>query len=374
MLLFDVTHLRYRIATGNDSRLDIPHQRLSNQHISRPTLEKPGHVVEWLCAVQAQDYAGAKWALGSRMRKATDDDVERAFNEGSILRTHVLRPTWHFVRPADIRWLLALTAPRVKAAMASRHRQLGLDPKTLRRSNAALGRALSDGSQLTRDELREVLSDAGIAADGVRMSHIMMRAELDGIVCSGARRGKQFTYALLDARVPRGKTLERDEALAELASRYFGSRGPATVQDFAKWSGLTVADARNGLDSVKATLRHEILGDQTYWFPTSSRATRVASPTAYLLSIYDEYISGYKDRSAIVESRHAAKLWAMGNALTSIIVLDGQIAGTWRRVLKAKAAKIETRLFDPLTRAGKQAVAAAACGYGEFLGLPVVLG
>ena len=182
-----------------------------------------------------------------RMRSATDAAVEQTFNEGSILRTHALRPTWHFVRPADIRWLLALTAPRIKRLMAYRYRQLELDARTLKRTNAAIGRTLREGAELTRDELRDVLRDAGITSVGVeRMTHIMACAELDGIVCSGPRRGKQFTYALLDARAPRARALDRDEALAELAKRYFRSRGPATVQDFAKWSGLTVADARIG--------------------------------------------------------------------------------------------------------------------------------
>lgn len=356
-------------------RRDLAHLRLTNQRISKPTFERPADVVDWLCAVQAQDFAGTKWALGLRMRTALDADIERAFNAGSILRTHVLRPTWHFVRPADIRWLLALTAPRIKKLMAYRYRQLELDPRTLKRTNAALERALRDGEELTRDELRDVLRDAGIPLVGVkRMTHIVMRAELDGIVCSGPRRGKQFTYALFDVRAPRARTLDRDEALAELAKRYFQSRGPATVQDFAKWSGLTVADARIGLEGVKQELHQKVVEGRTYWLPRGSRRPASASPTAYLLSIYDEYISGYKDRSAIVEPGHATKLVGMGNALTSVIVLDGQIAGTWKRRLESKEVTVETNFFDRPTNAGRQAVAAAAKRYGEFLGLPVDLG
>jgi hypothetical protein len=360
--------------------LDIPRLRLINQRLSRPTLAKPGDVVEWLCAVQAQDYAGAKWAVGARMRAATDLDVERAFNAGSILRTHVLRPTWHFVLPTDIRWLLALTAPRVKAGLASRHRQLGLDSRTLRRSSAAVERALRDAAQLTRDELREVLGRAGIQADGVRMAHVMGWAELDGIVCSGPRRGKQFTYALLDARAPAGPTRTRDEALATLARRYFASRGPATVHDFAKWSGLTLADARRGLQAVESELRRDVVDDRAYWTsgaapPARAASGRAASASgrAHLLSIFDEYISGYKDRSAIVAPEHARKLWPMGNAVTHVIILDGQIVGTWRRRLEAKTVTVEPRFFEPSTNAAKRAVAAAARRYGDFLGLPVAL-
>jgi hypothetical protein len=278
--------------------------------------------------------------------------------------------------------MLDLTAPRIRAKMAYRHRQLELDEKTFRRSGAAIARALEDGAQLTRDELREVLRDAGVVSLGVeRMTHIMARAELDGIVVSGARKGKQFTYALLDARVPRTRTLDRNDALEELARRYFKSRGPATVQDFARWSGLTVADARSGLEAVQGKLLHEVVEGRTYWLtsprrtgPTRTRAETSASPTAYLLSLYDEYISGYKDRSAIVKPNHARKLVGMGNALTSIIVIDGEVVGTWKRTLTAKAVTIRTRFFDPRpSKAWNRAVSAEARRYGEFLHMPVVL-
>jgi hypothetical protein len=184
------------------ARPDIAHQRLINQHIAAAPFEKPSDVVNWLVAVQAQDYFGAKWALGLRLQDAHDAEIDRAFNAGSILRTHVMRPTWHFVMPTDIRWLLALTAPRVHAVNAHRYRELELDDATLKRSRKVLTKALQGEKQLTRDELRDALQAAKIAADGQRLAYIVMAAELDGLICSGARRGKQFTYALLDERVP----------------------------------------------------------------------------------------------------------------------------------------------------------------------------
>jgi len=354
--------------------LDIAHQRLHNQRIAGGAFEKPGDVVKWLGAVQAQDYAGAKWALGLRLQGATDDDVEQAFTEGSILRTHLLRPTWHFVTPADIRWLLALTAPRVHAVNAYSYRKLELDQTIFRRSNAALAKALQGGKQLTREELRGVLQQAGVATEGpLRLGYIMMRAELDGIVCSGPRRGKHFTYALLDERAPQARTLERDEALAELARRYFLSRGPATLQDFVKWSGLRTADARSGLEMVKSQLMQEGIDGQTYWFSTSRPSAKAVTPTAHLLSIYDEYISGYKDRSAIGDAKLAAKLIALGNALNYIIVVNGQIVGAWKRTFRKDAVVVETNIFTPLTKAENRALDAAARRYGAFLGLSVVL-
>lgn len=356
------------------THLEIARQRLLHQHIARPTFKKPRDVVGWLGAVQAQDYAGAKWALGLRLQSATDNYIEKAFTEGAILRTHLMRPTWHFVTAADIRWMLALTAPRVNAANAYLYRKLELDQIIFTRSNAALVRALQGGKQLTRDELRVVLQKAGIATVGeLRMGYIMMRAELDGIVCSGARRGKQFTYALLDERVQPAKPLERHEALAELSQRYFISRGPATVQDFAKWSGLTIADAGMGLEAIKAHLRHEVIDGKTFWFSRSTPSPGDVTSTAYLLSIYDEYISGYKDRSAIADAGQTAKLRALGNALAYIIVVDGQIVGSWKRTFGKDAVIIETNVFTSLTTAKKRAIALAAHQYGEFHELPVVL-
>jgi DNA glycosylase AlkZ-like len=216
---------------------DIAHLRLANQGIALPEFKKPEQVVDWLVAVQAQDFAGSKWALGLRMQDATDSFVEKAFNEGAILRTHVMRPTWHYVSPTDIRWLLALTALRVHQINASMYRRFELDSATFKRSNDALTKALQGNKQLTRDELRDVLRDVGIRVDdNLRMILLLMYAELEGILCSGGRCGKQFTYALLEECAPQARELERGQALAELAGRYFKSRGPATVHDFERSS------------------------------------------------------------------------------------------------------------------------------------------
>jgi hypothetical protein len=203
------------------------------------------------------------------------------------------------------------------------------------------------------------------------MGYLMMRAELDGIVCSGPRRGNQFTYALLDERVLPNAPLEREEALASLSHRFFSSRGPATVQDFAKWSGVIATDATKGLEAVKERLDSETADGKTYWFaPSTKRTAKQRAPTAHLLSIYDEYISGYKDRSAIGSAQIGARLKAMGNALTSIVIVNGQITGTWKRRVEKGTAVIRIELFDRLTKAEHQALAAAVQSYGDFLGMP----
>jgi hypothetical protein len=356
------------------NNFDILRLRLYNQRLSTTMFKNPSDVVGWLGAVQSQDYAGAKWALGQRIKNATDYAIEQAFNEGSILRTHVMRPTWHFVKPEDIRWMLALTAPRILTLSATYFRKLELDNATFKRSNAVLIKALQGGKQLTRAELTSVLKQNGIASeDLLRFTYLIIYAELDGVICSGPRRGRQFTYALLDERVPNTRTLEHDEALAELAKRYFVSHGPATLQDFVWWSGLTMADARKGLDSIRSNLISEVENGQTYWFANST-TTRVPSPTVHLLPDYDEYTVGYTDRRAIFDASHTKKLDSRGSELAQYtIVLDGHIAGTWKRTLKKSEVVIEVAPFSALTKAEKGAAADAAERYGKFLGLSALL-
>jgi len=354
--------------------LEITVQRLHNQRLSETNFKTPNEVVQWLGAVQAQDYAAAKWALTQRMTDTTDAALDRAFANGSILRTHLLRPTWHFVTPRDIRWLLILTAPRVLKTLTSMDRQLEIDGALIKQSNAIIVRALRSDKQLTRSEIESALQERGIKTTNLRMTHFMMHAELDGIVCSGARRGKQFTYALLDARVPGTKSLTREEALAELASRYFSSRGPATLQDFVWWSGLTTIDARNGLELIKSKLNHETVHDQTYWFPDLP-SRKISKPhDVYLLPNYDEYLVGYADRSLMFDTTHINKLDSRGGVLFQhTVVINGRVAGTWKRTLKKNAVIIELSPFKAWTKSEQQAVSVAAERFGNFLELPVSL-
>jgi len=353
--------------------LDIIQRRLHNQLLSQTKFFRPSQVVAWLGAVQSQDYAGAKWAVAQRTNGLTDTAIEQAFDKGEILRTHVMRPTWHFVTPADIRWMLELTAPRVRAAMASMNHQLGLDTAIFKKSNAVLAKALRGNKHLTRSELGKILQKSGVPVDGLRLGHLMGRAELDGVICSGARRGKQHTYALLEERAPQAKTLERDEALAELTKRYFRSHGPATLQDFVWWSGLTINDARKGTDFVKSQLAWETIDQQTYWFVPSARKKK-SHPTVHLLQNYDEYTVAYTDRTSIFDITHADKLDSRGNIIFQYaIVFDGLVVGTWKRTIKKNEVVINVVLFTTLTNDQHQAIVAAAQGYGKFLELPVVL-
>jgi hypothetical protein len=344
--------------------------RLRNQQLIDCKRRKPAQVVAWLCAMQAQDYPAAKWAIGLRSPGTQDADIEQAFNDGLILRTHVLRPTWHFVAPEDIRWLLAVSAPRIHAANAYYYRQAGLDAKVFAKSCAMIHRTLEGGKALTRAELAVYLKRAKIPADGLKLAYLMMHAELEGVICSGPRKGKQFTYALLEERAPKAKARERGEALAELAKRYFVSHGPATVRDFAWWSGLTVTDAQKAVDSVRPALESSSIDRLVLWSAEAPDRSPSGHGAAFLLPNYDEYLIAYKDRAPVVDAARAANVVARSNgAFANHLLIDGRLAGGWSRTCSASSVMIEVAPYKKLTAAQLRAVGNVADCYGEFLGL-----
>jgi hypothetical protein len=346
-------------------------KRLYQQRLTANPFETPEEVVAWLGAVQAQEYGLSKWALALRMRDATDDLIEQASNEGRILRTHIMRPTWHFVTPADIRWIMELTAPRVHALNAYMYRKLELDKTLLTRCNDLLAKALEGGQHCTRQELGKMLAQHGINANGFRLGYIVHHAELDAVVCSGPRHGKQFTYALLDERAPHAKRLPREEALVELIRRYYTSHGPATVHDFAWWSGLTMADVKAGIEILSSELACEIIDGTPYWFSASMPPVAKPSSDAFLLPVYDEMLIGY---ASFDKSRTAGQDLSDDIVFFSMIMVEGKMIGSWRRTFKKSAVVIEVASFAPLTPIQEKAVDAATERYGNFMGMPVLLG
>ena len=349
--------------------LDILRQRFYNQHLTGAGLKAPEDVVRWLGAVQSQDYAGAKWSVGQRVEHATDAGVDEAFANGKILRTHVLRPTWHFVTPADIRWMLQLTAPRVHALNAFYYRKLELDQAVLTRAHMLFTQALQGDKQLARLELASVLRDAGIVADKLRLAYIMMHAELEGLICSGAVRGKQHTYALLEERVPPAKPLPHDEALAELARRFFASHGPATLKEYIRWSGLSAADAQASLTLIKQQLEHVVVDDQTHWLSATMPPAPDEPMVAYLLPEYDECVLTYKsitmpDLPWTISPDAWKDIWYRP------VIIDYKRAGTWRRTPTKSAIVVETNLFATLDPVQTQLLEEAVARYGVFMATP----
>ena len=329
-------------------------------------------MVSWLGAMQAQDYAGAKWGIGLRSRGAGDRAIERGFNDGAILRTHMMRPTWHFVAPADIRWIQKLTGPRVNAQNALYYRKAGLDAAALRRGVKVLERSLRNLTFLTREALARDLLRDGLPVRGQSLAYLMMYAELETVVCSGPRDGNQFTYALLEERALPAPAISRDEALAELVRRYFTSHGPATFKDFAWWSGLTARDAATGAAMLGDSLVHETIDGLRYTFARGRAAVPPASPAAFLLPTYDEFGVAYRDRQ-LLSSVPRPKRVAEGDGLGQLLVIDRELTGRWRRKVHTRSVVVDVQPFRKLTRAEIGAVEAAVEAYGAFAGLLAAL-
>jgi len=341
--------------------------RLQNQQITHPSFAQPKHVAAWLGAMQAQDYTHAKWAIGLRIPGSTDADIEAALDRGDIVRTHVLRPTWHFAAAEDIRWMLALSAPQVKAVSASVDSQLGLDEILFKKTNVLIHRALEGSKQLTREELMAELAKSGIVVNGQQAAHIMFQAELDAIVCNGSRRGKQFTYALLDERIPPGKMLDRPAAIAELARRYFTSHAPASLADFQWWSGLRAADARAGLEAMQPFLVKEVVENQTLWLPNDFKPKKTEPLNLHLLPAFDEFLVGYTDRRAALDHSRKAQTITVNGIFKPVVAVNGWVKGIWKRTFKKDSVLIEKEMYEALTAAEHEAFETAAKRFESFV-------
>lgn len=347
--------------------------RLASQQLINPEFTAPHGIVSWMGAMQAQDYPMAKWAIGVRLPGITDGGVESAIARGEILRTHLLRPTWHFVAPQDIYWLLDLTAPQIKAGQSSRDRQLELTEAVYSRSNRTIERALRSRGQLTREDLIIELNNVGIATDQNRASHLLMRAELEKIICSSAYLRGKPTYALLAEKVPKPRKLSREESLAELARRYFTSRSPATLQDFTWWSGLKAGDARRALDSVKSEFTAEAINGHDHWLSRDISLPQPIQPTVHILPVLDEFIVSYADRSATIPAtleKHMKEISDNG-VFRPIIVVNGTVIGIWKRTVKKDKLLVELTYFTKPNEVIIQLVAEAANRFGFFLGKKV---
>lgn len=349
------------------TNLDIANLRVYNQHLNHNKFKKPEDVVRYMCAMQAQEYAHAKWAIGLRMLSPADKAVEKAMTTGAILRTHVLRPTWHFVLPQDIRWMLSLTAPRINAGNATMYKKQEVTDAIFNKSFDVFIKAMQGGKQLTRTEIVSALHQANIATDDLRLTILLMKAELEQLICSGAKQGKQFTYALLDERAPATPIIHRDEAVAQLVLRYFISHGPATINDFVHWSGLTVADAKIGTEINKNQLSNIIIEGISYWMGADAGFGTAKKSGAYLLPVYDELIIAYKNRDAMVPAKFRDKMGAI--TFFPTILVNNQVTGNWSRSIGKKSIDIELKPFDKLNKVQSEAIETAIQRFKKFNGL-----
>lgn len=333
-------------------RSDVVQLRLANQGLTQTRGQSPKEIVTWMGAMQAQDYTMAKWAIGIRLPGSTETMVEAALDCGDILRTHVLRPTWHLIAGEDIHWMLALTAPHIRSSMKSRHKELELSTKVLSKSYSIFEKTLKGNNHSTRDELMVKLEKARISTKDSRASHIFLMAELDGLICNGTLKGKKTTYALLDERIKAKKKITREESLYKLADRYFSSHGPATLQDFIWWSGLPVGDAKKAFAMIRKNFTEETTNNKNYLIKDLSGNRK--NESVFLLPAFDEFLISYKDRKASLPSTDFTKAISNNGVFWPTITVNGQVVGTWKRILRKDRMPVEFKFFNKRANSRQQ--------------------
>lgn len=348
--------------------------RLIAQRIATPAAATPAESVRWMLALQAQDLQGVKWSVGLRQRSGTQDAVEAACDAGEIVRSWPMRGTLHLVAAEDLKWMLELTAPRLVASAGERRAYLGIADRDVERARDLSVAALNGGRVMSREALLACLDDGGVSTGGQRGYHLLWYLAQTGTLVLGPADGRQQTFALLDEWVPRPRRLERDEALGELAGRYFASHGPATAKDLARWSGLTMAQVRVGIGVAGPALTTLELDGIPYLVAPETLAAAAPAARVHLLPGFDEYVLGYGDRAAVLAPEHSQAIVPGGNGVfRPTIVVDGAIAGTWRRTVKAREVVVDAAPFAPLSRPIKAGLRDAVEAYGAFLGQPVRL-
>lgn len=351
---------------------EISHYRLVAQKLYETNKIAPQEVVQHLGAMQAQDYAMAKWAIGSRC-DATENEIEEAINSGQIIRTHILRPTWHFVSSEDIYWMLDLSGNQVKRLYASLALQHGYDQKKLDQVNLSIQKLLAGNNHLTRDEIMQELDIRKNAGDFSPVI-IMMNAELDGLVCNGKMKGKQITYALLEERVKKPKTsFTKEEALAKLAKRYFESHGPATLLDFSWWSGFPPTICRNAINAIELQIESITIENQTYWFGKNFTSEDIFRESVHFLPAFDEFLISYKTREASILLEHQPKAFTKNGIFKPVILENGKVTGTWKRTFKKDHVKIETDFFNDIDPSKKEVLFEEIKSFENYLETKIVI-
>lgn len=353
---------------------EISNHRLISQKLDKTSRNSPVEIVKHLGAMQAQDYAMAKWAIGSRC-DATEKEIEEAINSGKIIRTHILRPTWHLVAAEDIYWMLDVSGPQVKRIILAETKKYGCDEKEFDKINSAIEKILTGNNHLTREEIIQELNVKKFSGD-YKLSPvlIMMYAELDGVVCNGKMKGKKMTYALLEERVPKPKTkLTKEEALAKLAQRYFESRGPATVADFSHWSGFSTTICKSAINAVLLQLNSFIIDNQTYLFRKNYANPDNFRESVHFLAAFDEYLISYKNRESSILLEHQPKAFTKNGIFKPTIVENGKVIGTWKRTIKKDYVKIETEFFDKTEMNKKQILFERTKSFGNYLETKIII-
>jgi hypothetical protein len=352
---------------------NIPALRYLNQQLTNPKFKTAGEVAGWMGALQAQDYSMSKWALGIRLRNSTEASINKEIDSGKIIRTHLLRPTWHLVSSNDIYWILELTAPRIKAALKNRDKQLELSDSIYLKCNRIFEKSLRDYNHQTRTELIAELKRSKINVGENRASHIFMRAELDGLICSGKQKQGKPTYAILEEWVPGHTKTLREEGLRDLAWRYFSSHGPASVSDFTWWSGLSQRDAKLALDLNTGYLVPQVIQDQTYWMAENYSDSKGDLKEICFLPAYDEFLISYRDRTACLSLTDNKNAISNNGIFYPVVLQNGQVIGVWKRIIKNNKVIISKNLFKTVTPVQDKVLLESLAMYSGFTGRKIEL-
>lgn len=352
---------------------EISHNRLVAQKLFKTSSSSPQEVVKHFGAMQAQDYAMAKWAIGSRC-DSSEKEIEEAVNSAKIIRTHILRPTWHFVASDDIYWMLELSAPQVKRFTNSAAKKFGYDEKKLNQVNSSIEKLLAGNNHLTRDEIMQELNIKKTSKEDFLSAAIMMNAELDGLVCNGRMKGKQITYALLEERVSKPKSkLSKEEALAKLAQRYFESHGPATLLDFSWWSGFAPTICKNAISAIELQLGSITIDNQTFWFKKNNGKEDSFRESVHFLPAFDEILISYKTREASFNTEHQSKVFTNNGIFKPIILENGKVIGIWKRTIKKDHVKIETEFFNETENSKKEILFEGIKAFEHYMETKIVI-
>ena len=365
-----------RVIKSSLSVADIGRLRLAHHAIAERSCTSPVEAVRHMLAMQGQDFSSAKWSIGVRTPGATEAGVEAAFANGTIVRSWPMRGTLHVTLAEDLLWMLDLLAPRMIQSGASRRKELELDEATLVRAGEIAQRELEVERCLTREEILAAIEQSGISIAGQRGYHILFHLSVTKLLCIGPPHKKAQTFVLFRDWVKGSRPRERDEALEEIARRYFFSHGPATMADFVGWTKLTTADAKKAIALAAEYLTEFEIGDAKYFIPRNAEDSWAAARakvmgTAVVLSGFDEYVLGYKERASVISAGDFAKVVPGNNGVfMPTIVIDGQVRGIWRRTLKAKAASVELMPFAPLSKSEHASVLKAIHEWAAFVGKP----
>ncbi len=346
----------------------ITNIRTISQQLEKPQFKNPKELVAWMGAMQGQEYTMSKWAVGIRLKNGKLSDVEESLRKGEILRTHVMRPTWHLVVADDIRWMQKLTGTRIKAIVESYSANyFEISPELHKRCYDLLGKILEGNNSLTKPEILEAMNQQGLTIDTHQLGHQLSYAEVDAFVCSGVDKGKKATYALLDERVPPTPELTKEESLVRLARNYFRSHSPASLADFTWWSGLPITEARQGIALLGSELIADKFAEEKLYVHESCSFKPSKSKAIHLLPSFDEYLISYKDRTAALRLEHHPKAFTNNGIFYPVIVSQGKVVGNWKKEVKKNAVKVGVSVFEPAFVLDEIALQKAISLYEKFL-------